>query len=100
MFVKQNSAVLEEARERGPTFEHIVDRLGDLGVTGELGPLDAHPAFESLDQSGDALLPHAQALSCAQADDVALDIEDCVGAVAAPLTKHGGGRDTTEHYWR
>jgi hypothetical protein len=28
-----NAAVVEEARERRPTFEHVVDRLGDLGMS-------------------------------------------------------------------
>jgi hypothetical protein len=39
-------AIVEEAREGIPAFEHVVDRLGDIGVPGHLAPCGAHPTFQ------------------------------------------------------
>ena len=37
--------VVEEAREGGPSLEHVIHRLGDIGMSGEPCTLGTHPAF-------------------------------------------------------
>ena len=43
-------AIVEEARERGPAFEHVLHGFGDVIAARELGALRAHPAFQIGDQ--------------------------------------------------
>src|ERR1700733_11368904 len=42
--------IVKEASEGRPAREHVVDRLGDLGMAREFGALGAHPVFERGDQ--------------------------------------------------
>ncbi len=74
-------AVVEEARERGPSIERVGDRLGEIGLGGELRALLGEPGFE-LDDQGSALrLAHAAALGARLAVDGALDLEQRVDAL-------------------
>jgi hypothetical protein len=41
------AAVVEEAGERGPALEAVVDRLGGLAPPGELGMLLAQPGLQA-----------------------------------------------------
>lgn len=53
-------AVIEEAGERGPATEHVVDRLGEIVVAREPGELPGQPGVEIFDQRGAALLPGSE----------------------------------------
>ena len=44
------ATVIEEARERGPALETVVDRLGGLVLCGELGALRSQPGLQLGDQ--------------------------------------------------
>src|SRR5438477_9570422 len=41
-----DAAVVENAGEGGPALEHVIERLGDVGVTRQPGAFGAHPFFE------------------------------------------------------
>jgi hypothetical protein len=41
-----DAAVVEEAGEGGPAFEHVVHGLGEIVAARQLGALFAHPAFQ------------------------------------------------------
>ena len=43
---KTDPAIAQEAREGIPSLEHVVDRLGDIGMPGHLAPRGAHPALQ------------------------------------------------------
>ena len=73
-----DAAILEEAGEGGPALEHVVDRLGDLGVARQPGTLGAHPGFERCDHRGDMRLAISQPLRCRVPVDLALPGEDGV----------------------
>lgn len=45
-----DAAVLEEAGERGPAFEHLVHGAGQLAVARQAAPLFAHSGFLRSDQ--------------------------------------------------
>jgi hypothetical protein len=68
--------VVEESGERVPALQHVVHRFRDIGMPGEFGAFAAHPLLESGDERSDSDLPRAMTLSCREAVDVALDVED------------------------
>ena len=76
-----NPAIIEEAREGAPALEHVVHRLGDVGMAGQPGALAAHPGLEVGNERRDAAAANGQAFLGRQAVDLALDIEDRVDAL-------------------
>jgi hypothetical protein len=50
LIAEADPAVLEEAGEAVSALEHVVHRLGDARVTGEMPALAAHPGLEIGDQ--------------------------------------------------
>lgn len=83
-------AVSQEAAEGVPAGQHVVHRLGHLGMTGHPGALLAHPGLEFGDEGCDLLLPQGQALLGRQALDGALGRKDRVD----PPHRLGGQRGT------
>src|SRR5438128_3556466 len=75
------ATVVEEASERGPTVEAVLDRLGDLILRGELATLLAQPSLQCIDQWPAALVAHALALVRRRAVDLALDREQRIDAL-------------------
>jgi hypothetical protein len=71
----------EEAREGPPALEHVVHRLGDLGMARELGAFPTHPDLELGHERGTLDLPCGQPLFGAEAVDGALDLEQRVDAL-------------------
>ena len=51
-----NPPVIEEARERNPSLEHVVHGFGDVGMARELAAFGTHPDFEGVDKWRDAKL--------------------------------------------
>ena len=62
LFDTTNTPIIEEARERGPAFEHVLHGFGDVIAARELGALRAHPAFQIGDQWRAELLADSSAL--------------------------------------
>src|SRR5229473_1322973 len=75
------AAVVEEAGERGPAIEAVLDRLGDLVARGQLAALLAQPTLQCDDQRPAALVAHALALVRRRAIDLALDREQRIDAL-------------------
>ncbi len=71
-------AIVEEAGEAGPPLEHVIDRLGDRGVTGQAGAFGAHPRLQVGNQRGALFRPHGQSLVGWQSVDGAFDLEEGV----------------------
>src|ERR1019366_1520702 len=75
-----DTPIIEEAGERGPAFEHVIHRLGEIVAARELGALLAHPAFQVGDQWRNELLPDNPALLGTLAIDRAFDLEQGIDA--------------------
>jgi|RhiMethySRZTD1v2_1073278.scaffolds.fasta_scaffold174778_1 hypothetical protein len=76
-----DAAILEEAGEGFPALEHVVHRLGDLGMARQPGPLGSHPGFEVGDEQRGALGANRATLGGQKAVDLAFDVEDRVDAL-------------------
>jgi hypothetical protein len=74
------AAVVEEADQRVPGVEAVGDRLGDLAVGRQPGVLLAQPCFQRFDPRPAACLADAPALGRRLAVDLALDVEQGIGA--------------------
>src|SRR5450631_3780614 len=57
-----DATIVEEARERGPTLEHVVHGLGDVVAARELGALLSHPGLQIGDQRRAEFLSDGPAL--------------------------------------
>ena len=55
-----DAAVVEEAGEGRPALEHVIDRLGGLGVARQPGAFGPHPLVQLGDERSDALLARRQ----------------------------------------
>jgi hypothetical protein len=75
-----DTAVVENAGEGGPALEHVIHRLGDVGVTRQPGAFGAHPPFERADERPDPFLADREPLLGSDTVDLALDREDLVDA--------------------
>jgi len=64
-----DAAVAEEPAERVPALEHVVHRLGDLGVARHLAAGSAHPGIKVGHQRRHVRLPQGEALPGRQAVD-------------------------------
>ena len=73
-----DAAVVEEAGEGRPALEHVVDRLGGLGMARQPGAFGAHPVFEIGDERPALSLARRQPVAGRHAVDLALDGEDRV----------------------
>ena len=60
-----SAAVVEEAGERSPALEAVVDGLAGIAVLGDPGALLAQPAFKIDDKWPAVLMAHAHALAAA-----------------------------------
>src|SRR5437667_451123 len=69
------AAVIEEAGERAPAFEAVVDRFADLTVLGDPGALHAQPVLQLDHKRPAALIAHVDPLLWHHAVDLALDGE-------------------------
>jgi hypothetical protein len=78
LLVRQILTVIEEAREGPPPLEHVFHHLRDCGVSGEPGPLGAHPGLKLNHQGSSPLLAPGVPLGGRQSADLALDGEDRV----------------------
>ena len=72
--------VIEEAGERAPAFETVVDGLACLAVFGDPGALLAQPPPQFDDKRPAALIAHAHALLWRHAIDLALNGEQHIDA--------------------
>jgi hypothetical protein len=70
---KLQAAIIEEAGERGPTLEAVIDGLAGVAVLGHPGALLAQPILQFDDERPAALGAHAHTLLWRQAVDLALD---------------------------
>ena len=68
-------------RVKASIAEHVVHRLGDLGMPGEPGAFGSHPLLESRDERRDARAANGHALGGGAAVDLALGIEDRIDAL-------------------
>ena len=71
-----DAAIAQEPAERVPASQHVVHRLGDLGVARHFAACPAHPGFELGHERRHVRLPQGEALLSRQAVDGALDVED------------------------
>lgn len=76
-----DSAVIEEAGERLPAREHVLERLGHGIMARESGPLLAHPALQFGDQRCDQLLAVGQPFVGRTAGEGPFDVEQGVDAL-------------------
>src|SRR6516164_3398810 len=74
------TAIGEEASERRPKFEAVVDCLGCLALSRGLAALRAQPSLKLRDQRPAALIAHREALLWHHAVDLALDGEQSIDA--------------------
>jgi hypothetical protein len=81
------AAVVEEARERSPAFEAVVDGLASLAVFGDSGALLAQPGLQRDDERHASLIANTHAFLWRHAVDLALDGEQDIDALG------GLGRD-------
>src|SRR6185312_16978368 len=56
-----DAAIVEEARERDPTLEHVIHCLGGIVAAREFGALLAHPGLQISDQRRAELLSNGPA---------------------------------------
>src|SRR6266571_2371912 len=75
------AAVVEEARERSPALEAVVDGLAGLVVFGDFGALLAQPGLQLDDERSAALIANAHAFLWRKAVDLALDGEQGIDAL-------------------
>src|SRR5262245_61385992 len=75
------ASVIEEASERIPAFEAVIDGLAGLAVLGDPGALLAQPAFQRNDEWSAALIAHARTLLRRHAVNLALDGEQDIDAL-------------------
>ena len=73
-----DAAVVEEARERLPVIEGVVDRFGKRALRGELLALASEPFLEAVDEWLRALPARGQPLGWRPAVDLALDRKSVV----------------------
>ena len=78
LFDRQIAAVVEKAGEGGPAFEHVIECLGDVGVTRQPGAFGTHPFFEPADQRPDPFLAGREPPLGRSGVDFAFDREDLV----------------------
>ncbi len=64
-----DSSVIKEPTERGPAFQHVVDRLRHLHMARHLAADIAHPIFQVSDEGTGLLLPYGVPLFTWQAVD-------------------------------
>ena len=74
------AAVVEEAGQRGPALEAVVDGLAGVAVLGDPGALLAQPGLQRDDERPAALGAHVHALRRRQAVNLALDSEQRIDA--------------------
>ena len=74
------AAIIEEAGQRRPALEAVVDGLAGIAVLGDPGALLAQPGLQCNDERPAALGAHAHALRRRQAVDLALDGEQRIDA--------------------
>src|ERR1700721_1851385 len=73
-----DAAIVEEARERDPTLEHVVHGLGDVVAARELGALLSHPGLQIGDQRRAEFLSDGPAPFKALPVDRPLDLEQLI----------------------
>jgi hypothetical protein len=73
-----DAAIVEEAREGGPFFEHIVECLCDRGLARERTAPVAQPCFQVGGERGSQTLANRQSLRSRLAGDRTLGVEDAV----------------------
>ncbi len=73
-------SVVEEARKGRPSLEHVVHRLGGLGMARETRARGTHPGLERVDQRLDVLPARGQPRLGAVAVDRTLGGEDRIDA--------------------
>jgi hypothetical protein len=64
-----------------PPLEHVIHRLGDVGMPRAPGAFLSHPSFEVGDEWRDASAANGKTVVGRQTIDLALDIEDRVDAL-------------------
>ena len=75
---RADAAVVEKAGEGRPALEHVIHRLGDIGVPRQPGAFGEHPSFELADKRPDPILADREPLLGHSAVDLTLDREDLV----------------------
>src|SRR3984885_10003451 len=73
-----DAAIVEEARERDPTLEHVVHGLGDVVAARELGALLSHPGLQIGDQRRAELLSNGATPFRTLSVDRPLDLEQLI----------------------
>jgi hypothetical protein len=86
-------AVVEEAGERRPALEQVVDRPRDLGMARELGARAAHPGLEFGNEGRDRGLAECEAVRGGSAVDRALRIENRVDPLDRLDRQRGDDRE-------
>lgn len=71
--VEGDLAVEQEAPERGPALQAVVERPGGASPVGHALALDDHPGVQRIPERLAALLPHGQAILCREFRDLLLD---------------------------
>ena len=85
-------SVLQEQREARPSFQDVVERLGEVVPTGQLGELLPHIDLKVLDQRPGQRLPNLNAFLGTPAIDGALDLEQRIDP-PHDLDRNGRERD-------